>query len=450
MPESATREQGPSSAWGGALDATRRSAVLFVARDVAVRATDRERIAVSMPLARRQTRYPESVQWNPCGLAGGEAGIAVMCSYFDQCFPGEGWDAIGHGFLAGGMTALEAGGSTYAGLFAGLSGFAFALESLSRSGDRYQRALTAVDELLALKASGLAARLGAAEPGLPVSAFDLVSGASGVAAYLLRRDSLGVLPDVLTALVRLAAPSRGTPRWATPPELLLSESTRRLYPSGQLNCGLAHGIPGPLAVLSLAMRGGHEVPGQPEAVRALAEWLLSHRVDDAWGGGWPDAVPLTPAGRPAPGGAPVATRGAWCYGTAGVARSLWLAGEALDDDGLRSAAVEGLSSVLRRPIELRYLNSSTYCHGVAGLLQIAVRFTRDTAADHLADALTALVDQLLAAYEPHRPFGYASWEAADVAVDRAGLLDGAAGVAMALLAAVSRTDPVWDRMFLLS
>ncbi|MEU5950403.1 lanthionine synthetase C family protein [Micromonospora sp. NPDC047465] len=450
MPESATPDIVLSPVWTGALDATRQSAALFAARDVAIRVTDRERIARSLPLARRQTLYPESVHWNPCGLAGGHAGIAVMCSYFDQCLPGEGWDAVGHGFLAEGVTALENGGPEHAGLFAGLGGFAFALESLSRNGDRYQRALAAADELLAPQASELAARLNAIGTGLPVSAFDLVSGVSGVGAYLLRRDSLGVLPDVLTALVRLAEPSRGIPRWATPPELLLSESTRRVYPSGQLNCGLAHGIPGPLALLSLALLGGYEVHGQREAVRAFAQWLLSQRVDDVWGGGWPDAVPLTPAGRPTSSGASGPTRGAWCYGTPGVARSLWLAGCALNDGGLRSAAVEGMTSILRRPAELRYLPSPTFCHGVAGLLQIVLRFARDTPSDTLADASTELVDQLLAAYDPERPFGYASLETADVAVDRAGLLDGAAGVAMTLLAAATRIEPVWDRSFLLS
>ncbi|MGR4877867.1 lanthionine synthetase C family protein [Streptomyces sp. LARHCF249] len=451
MPESSTRDRGlPPSRLSG-LDGPRRSAALFVARDVAVRAADRNRIAQSLPLARSQTRYPESVRWSPWGLSGGSAGIALMCSYLDQCLPGEGWDAIGHGFLAEGADALGRRRPTHPGLFDGLSGFAFAVDSLSRNGDRYQRMLRAVDEMLAPQAFAVAARLGMGTDGMPTTAFDTVYGASGVAAYLLRRDPFGALPRILTALVRRSEPDpHGAPRWATPPEMLASESLRRAYPSGQLNCGLAHGMPGPLAVLSLAMSAGHEIPGQADAVRALARWLLAHRVDDAWGGGWPDAVPLTPDGRAAPRRTSVATRGAWCYGTPGVARSLWLAGEALDDDELRRSAVEGVMSVLRRPVELRYLSSPTYCHGVAGLLNVVLRFAREAASHPLEDAVTALVDQLLVDYDPELPFGYASLEAGDAAVDRAGLLDGAAGVAMALMAAAVGVEPAWDRMFLLS
>ncbi|MEU6238528.1 lanthionine synthetase C family protein [Kitasatospora sp. NPDC047058] len=416
-----------------------------------MRAADRNRIARSLPLARRQTRHPESVRWSPWGLAAGSAGIALMCSYLDQCLPEEGWDAIGHGFLADGADALGRGRPTRPGLFDGLSGFAFAVESLSRNGDRYQHLLSAVDELLAPRAAAVAAKLDVGADGVPTSTYDTVNGASGVAAYLLRRDPFGVLPQVLTALVRRSRPDpHGAPRWATPPGMPTSEAMRRAYPSGQLNCGLAHGIPGVLAVLSLAARAGHEVPGQIDAVRSLARWLLAQRVDDAWGGSWPDAVPPAPDGREVPRRTAVATRGAWCYGNPGVARSLWLAGQTLDDDELRRSAVEGVMSVLRRPVELRYLSSPTYCHGWAGLLGIVLRFSRETASGPLEGAASALVDRLLGAYDPELPFGYASLEAGDTAVDRAGVLDGAAGVAMALMAAAADVEPAWDRMFLLS
>ncbi|MGW8784442.1 lanthionine synthetase C family protein [Streptomyces sp. NPDC055796] len=433
------------------MDASRRSAALFVARDVAVRATDRSRIARSLPVARRQTRFPESVRWDPWGLSGGSAGIALLCSYLDQCLPQEGWDSVGHGFLAEGAAALERGEPTQIGLFDGLSGFAFAVDSLSRNGDRYRHLLEDLDEMLAPRASAVAARIQAGTFGLPACAFDTIYGASGVAAHLLRRDPFGVLRQILTAMVRRSEPdSHGAPRWATPPEMLASESMRRAYPSGQLNCGLAHGIPGPLAVLSLSLGTRHEVPGQADAVRSLARWLLAHRANDAWGGSWPDAVPLGPDGRAAPQPPAVATRAAWCYGNPGVARSLWLAGGALDDDELRLAAIQGLMSVLRRPVELRYLGSPTYCHGVAGLLNIVLRFAQDTESDALEGAATALVDELLVAYDPELPFGYASVEADDAAVDRAGLLNGAAGIAMVLMAASAEVEPAWDRMFLLS
>ena len=313
-----------------------------------------------------------------------------------------------------------------------------------------ERCLASLDGALAPGAAALGEGLRLRSGPGPVSDFDVISGASGIGAYLLRRDPYEVLPQVLTGLVSLAELRDGPPRWMTPPDLLGDPSMVRQFPSGNLNCGLAHGIPGPLALLALSLRGGVEVPGHADAVRQLADWLLGHRADDQWGVNWPAAIPVTPPGaRGDPGQLPP-TRSAWCYGSPGVARALWLAGEALDDQGLRDFAVEAMQAVFRRPIPERRIESPTYCHGIAGLLQIVLRFAIDTGLPTFSGAAADLVDELLAAYEPDRPLAFASIEPGSNPVDRAGLLDGAPGVAMALLAAATDIEPAWDRLFLLS
>jgi lantibiotic biosynthesis protein len=422
-----------------------------VARDVAQRATDAARLSDAFVAARSQTRFPESLYWVPYGIAQGDAGLALMCAYLDACLPSEGWDEVGHDYLTVAGRGAERASRLPPGLFAGLSGLAFATASSSRDGTRYRRLLAALDETLAPDAAALGAGLRSGRGSGSVGEFDVISGASGVGAYLLERDPHRVLPDVLRGLVSLAEPRDGPPRWRTPPDLLDDESTRRLYPWGNLNCGLAHGIPGPLALLALALRKGVEVRGHAEGVRRLADWLVAHRTDDEWGVNWPTAVPLPPPGAPEPDPAGLEpSRCAWCYGSPGVARALWLAGEALDDAELRELAVEAMLAVLRRPVERRWIDSPTFCHGVAGLLQIVLRFAHDTGLPAFSEGAGQLVDQLLAAYEPERPLGYASLEPGPNPVDRPGLLDGAPGVAMVLLAAATDTEPTWDRIFLLS
>ena len=79
-----------------------------------------------------------------------------------------------------------------------------------------------------------------------------------------------------------------------------------------------------------------------------------------------------------------------------------------------------------------------------------LRFVIDTGLPTFSDAAADLVDELLAAYEPDRPLAFASIEPGSNPVDRAGLLDGAPGVAMTLLAAATDIEPTWDRLFLLS
>jgi len=195
------------------------------------------------------------------------------------------------------------------------------------------------------------------------------------------------------------------------------------------------------------MLSGHEVDGQADAMHRTANWLIEQRFDDEWGANWPSAAPITE--RP-DRVTRATTRNAWCYGSPGLARALWLAAEALDDDTIRAAALDAICAVLRRPIANRGIDSPTFCHGVAGLLQIVLRFTNDTGLANLRDGANRLFDQLVAAYQPDRPLGYTNLEPSAVRVDRPGLLDGAPGVAMVLLAAATDVEPTWDRMFVLS
>ena len=436
--------------WMSVLDPQRRVAAATIAREVIVRSTDPEYRSVALAAAGQQTQFPSALRWDPYGIAAGDAGLAVLCAHMDAWLPGEGWDEIAHGFLTVAAREVERSPRIPPGLFGGLSGLAFATASLSRGGARYEQLLSNLDEALAPQAAACGERLRAGHGRGRVSEFDVISGASGIGLYLLQRDVHGVLPQVLSGLVSLAEPQAKPPRWMTPPHMLGDESLMRLCPWGSLNCGLAHGIPGPVALLALALRAGLAVPGQDEAVRQLADWLIAHRADDEWGVNWPAVVPLPPPKAPQLNPMLEPCRSAWCYGSPGVARALWLAGDALDDTGLRELAVEAMHAVLARPVKERRIESPTLCHGVAGLLQIVLRFAHDTGLPAFSDAAAELVNQLLAVYEPERPLAYASLEPGSNPVDHAGLLDGAPGIAMALLAAATDTEPTWDRLFLLS
>ena len=58
--------------------------------------------------------------------------------------------------------------------------------------------------------------------------------------------------------------------------------------------------------------------------------------------------------------------------------------------------------------------------------------------------------QLRNMHEPETLLGYRTTEPGGGRIDQAGLLDGAPGIAMALLAATTDQAPGWDRIFLLS
>jgi hypothetical protein len=109
-----------------------------------------------------------------------------------------------------------------------------------------------------------------------------------------------------------------------------------------------------------------------------------------------------------------------------------------------------MEAVYRRPVAARCIDSPTFCHGMAGLLQVTSRFANDTRLPVFAKAAADLTECLLSAYEPDSLLGFRNWEPGGTRVDHAGLLDGAPGVLLALLAAATDVEPAWDRAFLLA
>ena len=427
-----------------------------VAELVARRAADPAQLADAVAAAARQSQYADLLPWRPASLAMGHAGIAVLCAEMDRREPGGGWDRAGHHHLA----VAVAGTTPYdVSLFSGLAGVGFAAALLAAGRPRYTRLLRTVDATLAPTVERAASRLAVAD-GCAAHDYDLVSGLTGMGVYLLAqyqlspRSARGEPGETLTRALSTLARLLGYPdyprRWHTPVDLAAG-SLRESYPSGHHNCGLAHGVAGPLALLSIGLIEGIEVPEGRAAIDVTAGWLIEQRTGTWQEPDWPDAVPLDQA-EPLPAGEPPG-RAAWCYGAPGVARSLWLAGTAVDRADWRELAARTIRAVARRPSEMWWLSTPTFCHGRAGLLQVLRRFAEDLADPSLAATADVLAADLAAEYDPASVLGVRSVEPEGVLVDHPGLLDGAPGVALALLGLAGddgRPQAGWDRMFLLS
>jgi hypothetical protein len=452
--------------WTPFLTGSLASSAITVARTVVARLNTPDCLQKAIAEAPGQSAFANRICWLPHSLSQGYAGLALLCGYLDECFPRERWDLKARDYLQVAARAAEASGELPLGLFSGLSGLAFAAWRLSRGGQRYQRLLASLDHSICRRAMA-AARSIRGRNGAAFSEFDPISGLSGVGAYLLCRRGephmLAALLSLVEGLVDLLSEADGVPRWYTPPHLLGDERTREVCPHGNLNFGLAHGIPGPLALLSLVHAAGISAPGLAEAIARTADWLCENRFDDAWGLNWPSFVPLiqtesahgqhleAPSARTAPDGP---SRCAWCYGSPGIARALWLAGEALGRQDYRDLAISAMDAVFRRPVAVRRIPSPTFCHGVAGLLAITLRFShempREQGSPAFSTEIRALVEQLLASFQPESLLGFRHIETRDSEMDQPGLLEGAPGVALALLAAATGAEPTWDRLFLLS
>ena len=426
-----------------------------IAREVAVRLTTPELLETTLANAGRRLAEvgAQARGWSGAGLSGAASSAAVLCAQLDRAEPEAGWDRRGHAALSAAAGVAGRSGTTL-GLYDGIAGLGFSAALLAGQRARYGGMLASVDELIIGATGPRSAELANAR-GLSVADWDLISGMTGVGVHLLGRRELpaqrDALEQLLAGLVALASDDGNPPRWSTPPEHLYT-NLREVTPAGNVNCGLSHGVPGPLALMSLALEAGVEVPGQLDAMRRTADWLAAQALPGRFGSEWPAAVPLADGARPAP--VQGTALPGWCYGNAGVSRALWLSSRALADTGLAVTAVDALRVALERQRAERPLNAPTLCHGTAGLAQVSLRIAADSGDPEIASGARNLCLELVDWFEPDAPLGYrdvtVGRDEPRLAVDDPTLLAGAAGTAIVLLASADDHDPEWDRALLLS
>src|SRR4030088_3022575 len=164
-----------------------------------------------------------------------------------------------------------------------------------------------------------------------------------------------------------------------------------------------------------------------------------------------------PPGPPAPsflaeGTEPGPARSAWCYGDPGVALALLLAARDLGEPSSQLTGTELALRAARRPPEDTRVSDAGVCHGTAGLAHLFTRMYQLTGERELADAAVTWAQRTLAmcGARGDGEDGLDGSGPAARAWSGPGLLEGAAGIALVLLAGCVPAEPVWDQMLLVS
>lgn len=370
-------------------------------------------------------------------LGSGAAGIALLPIHRARAGTGR-WSTVQR--WAAAMTREPVNANPHASLYQGAPAVAYALHAAGQPA--YAPALDALDtHITTITRHRLArAHQRIARGQLPaLREFDLISGLTGLGVYLLHRHGGGsLLTSVLSYLVRLTEPltmdGEEVPGWWTRngPD----DQPSPHWPHGHGNLGMAHGIAGPLALLSAAMRRRVTVPGHRDAITRICAWLDHCRVDVGPCAWWPGTLSLAEhrarqLRQPGPG------RPSWCYGTPGLARAQQLAALALNDPHRQQEAEQALAGCLTDPRQLTQVVDVSLCHGWAGLAHTTRRAAAEAPDSHLAEhadrVLVRLREQLDRHGQPHT----------------GGLLEGTAGVRLAQHTLPTTPTP-WDACLLLT
>ncbi|WP_171116582.1 lanthionine synthetase C family protein [Streptomyces sp. Z423-1] len=411
--------------------------------------------AVAEQLADPHTPYVGPAVSHRQHLAYGLPGIALL--HIERAAAGLGpWQRAHDWLVAASREPLTSGPDSHP--FYGAPAFAHALAcAADHLPGAYQRALDTLDRQMA---DDVSRRVDAAhrriDAGLlpALAEFDTIRGLTGYGAYLLHRNPrTPALLAVLDYCVRLTQPithdGENLPGWWT--DTGPSGRPDDRFRGGHANNGMAHGIGGVLALLALAARQGTFVDCHDDALGRILVWLDRWQEDTGRGPAWPYWVTRDElrTGRLTPS-AP--RRPSWCYGTAGLARAQQLAALALGDTRRQVDAENALVAALTDPAQLKATTDNALCHGFAGLAHVAAR-AADDAHPSAVGQLRATIPALLAAVHP--PGTDPVHAATTIMQDEKrgpGLLDGAAGIALALLAPSTAASPrsAWDACLLIA
>lgn len=359
-------------------------------------------------------------------LASGLSGAALLAAQRAHAEPGWPWGAA-IDLARGAVEVVEASPSP--GLFNGLAGLGFAVEHVARLGGRaLGRREDPCGEIDTLLESYVLDRSNLADP-------QLVLGLAGLGVYWLerlprraaRRGLAGVVRR-LAAEAEVAGPGLA---WRLGPAWMTRADAAR-FPDGRLDLSVAHGHPGVVGFLASALAAGVE----PATTRYLLEggvrWLLAARRGS----------PNTP------------DRLAWCVGDLGTAVVLWRAGLAARRRDWVSQAHRIARRAARQRGDAAAVVDAMLCHGAAGnahLFGHLFQWSGDAAFARAARhwyrcACDAFDPERTASgfrfYIARRPGGRPDW------VEDYGLLNGTTGVALALHAGLTPSEPSWDRVLL--
>ena len=372
-------------------------------------------------------------------LAGGSAGLAVFFTYLSKALSEK--ETAARGILEEAIAAAS-DGPTGASLYSGLAGVGWTAAHLH-------------DRLAGLDAEDIAAEIDQTlRDHLNLSRwsddYDLIQGLVGFGVHALERlprpAATALLERVIDHLAGTAEHRQEGITWRTDPAWLIPK-TRQKYPHGYYNLGLAHGVPGVIALLGHACAAGVAEDRARPLLDGAVRWLLAQQITDRVLGAFPCWVgPDIPF---------EAARLAWCYGDLGVAVSLLGAARCVGEADWERAALVIAHRAAGWPADRSGVVDAGLCHGAAGVGHLFNRLFQATGEARFAEVARFWFERTLAMRQPDRGIGgYLCWgpgeDGAMSWMAETGLLTGAAGVALSLLAAATSVEPEWDRVLLVS
>lgn len=372
------------------------------------------------------------------GLHAGASGIALFLAYYDRIIQRK-TDISQRVFdiLENNMKLINSGYRQHT-ICMGISGFGWLCEHLRKLEMLNREDIEFLDDLDPFLHRQMMYDI-------KVGNYDFLHGALGVGTYFLSRfnkkEVSGYLYELLTELENSGIPCKnGTVKWLS---VLNSETGEKGY-----NISLSHGMSSIAAFLIRL----HQLNFEVERVDKLLIQTITYILDQIiYTEGnlsyFPSQSKENSKGKNS-------SRLGWCYGDLGISHILWQASIVQKNKELENTALRILHhTVNRRNLEVNAIRDAGLCHGSAGLVHVFWNLYLNTKLQEFRETTDFWLDitMQMAKYDDGLA-GYKAWrnEEDGGPENSESLLEGIAGIGIALLSYVNKNETSWDECLMLS
>lgn len=278
--------------------------------------------------------------------------------------------------------------------------------------------------------------------------YDKIEKITGEVAYKPYQIMIAIIGIITSVEIQ----GQVVPGWYIPVQNQFSELEQDLYPKGNFNTSLSHGIAGPLIILSDMMANGIIVDGQEEAIIKIIKFLFDFKLNDGERDFWKGQIDFDEVVNKKLTDENIIRRDAWCYGNPGICYAIVSAGNALDNQRLIDYGIENLRLTMNN---IKGIFSPTFCHGYAGLYQVLNSVEMLLQKEFFSLEKELLKNKIIDFYNPDYIYGFKNMELDNKMekikpYDVCGLLEGTTGVCLSLLEGEKKSDNLWKKAFLLA
>jgi lantibiotic biosynthesis protein len=273
-------------------------------------------------------------------------------------------------------------------------------------------------------------------------------------AYFAARLPAAAACQGISALVdyfdRIAHRDAAGVAWLLHPDSFRYVNDVARFPDGVYSLTTAHGMPGVLSLLASAVAAEINAHKARALLQDAVRWIAAQELPPDR----PVALPEVVVGTAA---VEVHGRLSWCRGDLGVATVLCGVANRLEEEQLAEFPSRLARRVLRRRGAPANIEGPELCHGAAGAAHLANRIFQATRDEAAGQAARYWIRQTLnmRRSEFSDTAGFWAWlqrslpDGPFARQPHRSFIVGAAGVGLALLAAVADVEPAWDRILLL-